>query len=87
MNFYNLQWWLIIIINLIGYLIFLFGLKSIKVDFLRKHISEAIEFIGGVMVLISFIAMFWIFGIRSGLILIPIFWFVTTPISRLLIKI
>ncbi len=87
MNLSSLQWWLIVIINLIGYLIFLSGLKSSLVDYLRRPISEAIEFIGGVIIVISFIAMFWIFGIIGGLILIAIFWFIITPIARLLVKI
>jgi cellobiose-specific phosphotransferase system component IIC len=87
MNFSNLQWWLIIIINLIGHLIFLFGLKSIKVDYLRWPFSEIIEFMGGVMVAISFVIMFWVFGIIDVLILMAIFWFIITPITRLLIKI
>jgi len=63
------------------------GLKSSLVDYLRRPISEAIEFIGGVIIVISFIAMFWIFGIIGGLILIAIFWFIITPIARLLVKI
>lgn len=39
-----------------------------------------VEYIGGIITLASFFLMFWFFGIVSALLLIPIFWFVVTPI-------
>lgn len=87
MNFTNLYWWLIIILNFIGYLIFLFGLKANKKYSLKHSLTEIIEFFGGVITFISFVLMFWFFGIVNGLILILIFWFVITTITRILIEI
>ncbi|XOA43056.1 MAG: hypothetical protein ACKKMO_01110 [Candidatus Nealsonbacteria bacterium] len=87
MHFTDLHWWLIIILNFIGYLIFLFGVKANKEDSLRQPFAEIIEFFGGTTVFISFVLMFWLFGIVNGLMLILIFWFVITPIVRFLIRI
>lgn len=87
MHFTNLHWWLIIILNFIGYFILLFGLRANTKDSLRHPLVEIIKFLGGTIVFISFVLMFWFFGIVSLIILILAFWFVITPIVRILVKI
>ena len=73
----NLVWWLIILLNLLGYFMFRFGIIS------RGHLRSPIEFLGGTLLTISFIVMFILFGFKSGLILIPIFWIITTPLTEI----
>ena len=86
MFFSNLHWWLIIVLNFVGFIIFSFGLKLNKKDLIKKPLAEIIEFFGGIIILASFALMFWLFGIISGLILIPIFWLIVTPIVGILLE-
>jgi len=87
MHLTDIHWWLIIVLNFIGYLLFSFGLKISKREILRNYLAEIIEFTGGIVVFTSFALIFWFFGTISGLMLILIFWFVIIPIVRILIKI
>lgn len=82
MYFNDLNWWLIILFNFIGYFLFILGVKSEN----RSPLLVIIEFMGGIITFASFVAMFWVFGIKSGLILIPIFWLIITPIVGILVK-
>ena len=88
MYFYfdDLAWWLIILINLIGFFIFMFGVKFEAILKERNPILEFLQFLGGIIILASFAAMFLAFGIRAGLMFIPIFWFIITPIVGTLIE-
>lgn len=73
----NIYWWLILLANFFGYFIFRFGMIS------RGNLKTLIEFTGGILLLTSFILMFLFFGIKSGIILILIFLFVSTPIVEI----
>lgn len=80
MDIKNFSWWLIIILNITGYFIFRFGMIS------RGNKKHEIEFLGGILLTISFALMFIFWGIKNGLILIPIFWLITTPIVEIFIS-
>lgn len=82
MFFYSFGGWVIIFLNTIGYFIFRFGMVSRGY---LKDLLTLIEFVGGTILLGSFILMFYYFGLKNGLLLIPIFWFITTPIVEVLI--
>lgn len=79
MFFNSIGWWSIIALNFVGYFGLRFGMVS------RGASRKKIEFVGGLILSLSFILMFIFEGIKSGLILIPIFWIVVTPIIELLI--
>ncbi len=51
----------------------------------RGRARILVEFVGGVVLATSFILMFAFFGVVNVLILIPIFWFVATPIVEVII--
>ena len=80
MNINNFSWWLIIILGLISYFIFRYGMTS------RGNLKEIISFLGGILLLLSFILMFLLFGIKSGVIYILIFWVVITPINEIILQ-
>jgi len=80
MNVNNFGWWSIVFFNQISYVVFRFGMIS------WGSANKVVEFLGGTFVLISFVLMFLIYGIKSGLMLVPIFWFIVTPIGELLIS-
>lgn len=79
MFFQNFNWRIIILLNLLGYFIFRFGMVS------RGALKEIVEFIGGLILSASFILMFLFFGAKEGFILILIFLFVITPIVEIFI--
>ena len=86
MYFNDLRWWLIILFNFIVYFLLMFGVKfGVRFEN-RSPLMAIIEFVGGTITFASFVAMFWFFGIKSGLILILIFWLVITPIVGILVK-
>jgi len=76
----NIVWWLIIFFSLLGYFIFRFGMIS------RGRSKYLIEFVGGIALLASFIAMLIINGVKPLLVMILIFWFAVTPIIEVLIE-
>ncbi len=79
MFYQNIIWWFILLIGFIGYFTFRFGIIS------RGSKKDLIEFIGGTILAISFVAMFFL-GWRIGLLYILIFWFVITPINEIIIS-
>lgn len=52
----------------------------------RGNLKEIISFLGGILLLLSFILMFLLFGIKSGVIYILIFWVVITPINEIILQ-
>lgn len=78
----TLGWWLLIFLNLLGYFLLRFGMSSRGI---AVNALTIIEFIGGICLTVSFVLMFWKFGVKHGLILIPIFWFVVTPVVEITI--
>lgn len=79
--FENPSFWLVALLNASGYLIFRLGMIH-----LRAVSGTLIEFVGGVLILASFILMFLTNGVWAGLILIPIFWFVVTPVVEIILE-
>jgi len=80
MQINNLDWLLIVILNFFAYFVFRFGGIS------KGDSKEIIEFIGGTLILISFVWMFISKGLLSGVVLIIIFWVIVTPITEILIE-
>ncbi len=74
----DIFWWLTILLNLVGYFIFRFGMISLG------NSRVLIEFFGGATLLFSFILMFWLYGTKSGFVLILIFWMIVTPVVEIL---
>ena len=79
MNIDNPIWWSIIILNFFGYLTFRLGSSK------KGSLSPIIEFIGGSVLLLSFILMFFKFGIIEVIILVVIFLFPITLFNEVLI--
>lgn len=77
MHLNNLGWWLIILLNLIGYSVFRFGSSK------NGRLSPVVEFMGGTILIASFILMGLIFGIKEVLILIIIFMLPITLLNEL----
>lgn len=75
----TIEWWFVIVANVLGYFILRFGVIS------RGAKREIIQFFGGTVLVVSFILMFVFFGIKAGLVLIPIFGLVITPTVELII--
>ena len=78
MNVNNFGWRSIVFLNQVSYVIFRFGMIS------WGSANKVVGFLGGTFVLISFVLMFLIYGTKSGLMLVLIFWFIVTPIGELL---
>lgn len=75
----NVGWWLILLWNFVSYFIYSFGNIS------RGNSKLLIEFVGGALFFLSFVAMFIFFGLWSGLILMAITFMLVSPIVGLLI--
>lgn len=78
MHINNLGWWLIIILNFAGYFIFRFGSSK------NGILSPLVEFIGGTILLISFVLMGFVFGMKEVVILIIIFMLPITLLNEFL---
>lgn len=76
----DIYWWLIVFFNTISYFTFRFGVIS------KGRSNVIVEFVGGTLILASFILMFIFYGLKAMLILIPIFWFFSTPIVEIIIS-
>lgn len=63
----------------IGYFLLRFGMVS------RGRLRDLLQFIGGVILTISFILAFIALGIKMGIITILIFWVIITPVAELII--
>ena len=83
----SLIWWLIVLLNISGYFAFRLGmaLETKVVGFRYPATPQIIQFGGGIVVLTSFGLMFLVFGIWQTLLLIPIFWFGSTPTGEILL--
>lgn len=75
----DVGWWLIVLWNFASYFIYSFGNIS------RGNSKVVIEFVGGAFFLFSFVTMFVLFGIKSGIILILLALLITAPLTGLLI--
>lgn len=79
MHLNNLGWWLIILLNFVGYFILSFGSIS------NGTLKEAEKAIGMLITTLSFILMLIFFGFVSSIALMLILWIVITPIVMVLI--
>ncbi len=78
MNINNFYWWLLVLLNFASYLIYSFGNIS------RGNSKILIQFAGGALFVLSFILMFVLFGLWSGVILILLAFALVAPIVGLL---
>lgn len=76
MNINNFYWWLLILLNFASYFTYSYGQIISR--------SKAVQFVGGVLFILSFVAMFIFFGLWSGVILIAIAFVLVAPIVGLL---
>jgi len=74
----DLGWWLIALLNFLGYFIYSFGSIS------NGAAREMIKFIGAILFVLSFILMFAFFGLGSGIGLIVLAFIIVAPITGLL---
>ena len=75
----NTTLWLIVLLNFIGYFIYSFGQIS------RGNSKELIKFAGGVLFILSFGLMFFLFGAKYFIGLLAISFVVTATLVGLLI--
>lgn len=78
MHINNVGWWLIILLNFTGYSVFRFGSSR------NGRLSPMVEFVGGTMLLFSFILMGLMFGIKEVVVLIVIFMLPITLLNEFL---
>lgn len=78
MNINDFYWWLILLWNFASFCLYGFGRVS------KGNSKTIIEFIAGVSVLLSFVAMFIIKGVSSGIILILVSLLVVAPLTGFL---
>lgn len=79
MSLNDLSYALIYILTGLSYFLFRFGMIS------RGNLKEYIEFLGGLLLLISFVLMFIFFGWKNTGILIIVFIVGITPLGELLL--
>jgi hypothetical protein len=78
MHLNSSSWWLIFILNFLGYFIFRFGSSK------NGKLSPVVEFIGGSLLITSFFFMGFIFGLIEVVFLIIIFMLPITLINEAL---
>ena len=79
MKMNNIAWWLIVLLNFIGYFIYSFGQIS------RGNSKELVKFVGGVLFILSFGLMLFLFGGKYLIGLVAVSFLVTAILVGLLI--
>lgn len=74
----NINWWLIVLGNLIGYFLYRFGSSK------NGILSPLVEFIGGSILVVTFMVMWFQFGFIAVIGLIIIFMFPITIICEIM---
>lgn len=74
MHFDNPTWWLIVFWNILSYCIY--GLGQLK----SGSLKEILQFVGGILLIASFVSMFILFGISSGIIFLVASFVIAAPV-------
>lgn len=74
MPFSNIGWWLIILLNFIGYFVIRFAKIS------DGALKEVVEIVGMILTIASFVLMLIFFGFIQMVLLLFILWIIVTPL-------
>ena len=79
-NLSDLWWWMIVLLNLLGYFLLRYGMTS------DARLKVVIEIFGSLLLVSSLVIMPIFFGFLSLIGLILIFWIAATPMVEIIIR-